>query len=233
MALARALAADPTFLLLDEPNNHLDLAGAQALMNALRAEVAAGTGVVAVLHDLTLAAQADRLLLLHAGELLAHGTPEQVLTPAHLHAAYGLHAEVLRHRGRLIVVPQTGEQLSPALGSGPMSVARPPYFRTAGHLLLCQHTNCAARGAKLLYQALWNALEREKLAYFKSGGSLRLTGSGCLGACSYGPVLCVYRQRAAVLEEGWYVAADLLLALRVARAVHAGEELPQERKYGP
>ncbi|WP_424950461.1 ABC transporter ATP-binding protein [Deinococcus sp.] len=104
VSLARALAAEPAFLLLDEPTNHLDLAGAQALMNALRAEVAGGIGVVAVLHDLTLAAQADQLLLLRAGELLAHGTPEQVLTPANLHAAYGLHAEVLRHGGRLLVV---------------------------------------------------------------------------------------------------------------------------------
>ena len=58
-------------------------------------------GVVAVLHDLTLAAQADRLLLLHAGRVLAQGTPEEVLTPTNLHAAYGLHAEVLRHDGRL------------------------------------------------------------------------------------------------------------------------------------
>ncbi|WP_425145852.1 (2Fe-2S) ferredoxin domain-containing protein [Deinococcus sp.] len=114
-----------------------------------------------------------------------------------------------------------------------MSAARPPYFRTSGHLLVCQHLNCRSRGSELLYKALWNALERERLAYFKTGGSLRLTESGCLGACSYGPVLCVYRQRAGVLEEGWYAAADLPLALEVARAVHAGEDLPQDRKYGP
>ena len=122
---------------------------------------------------------------------------------------------------------------------------RPTYFRTSGHLLVCGHTNCEARGGKLLYAALWNALDRERLAYFKAGGSLRLTESGCLGACQYGPVLCVYRARPGQggpdqqvlsergLEEGWYAATDLPLALRIARAVHAGEALPGERKYGP
>ncbi|ULH14759.1 ABC transporter ATP-binding protein [Deinococcus sp. KNUC1210] len=105
VSLARALAADPQFLLLDEPTNHLDLGYAADLLSALNTEAAGGMGVVAVLHDLTLAAQADRLLLLHAGRVLAQGTPEEVLTPANLHAAYGLQAEVLRHNGRLIVVP--------------------------------------------------------------------------------------------------------------------------------
>ncbi|MFC4455869.1 NAD(P)H-dependent oxidoreductase subunit E [Deinococcus sonorensis] len=109
----------------------------------------------------------------------------------------------------------------------------PVHFRTHGHLLLCQHVNCEARGARLLYSALWNALDRERLAYFKSGGTVRLTASGCLGACSFGPVLCVYRERAGQLEEGWYAAADLPLALQVARATHEQTALPDDRKYGP
>ena len=70
--------------------------------------MAGGLGVVAVLHDLTLASQADWLLLLHRGQVLAQGLPEQVLTPANLHAAYNLRASVLRHSGRLIVVPEAG-----------------------------------------------------------------------------------------------------------------------------
>jgi hypothetical protein len=67
------------------------------------------------------------------------------------------------------------------------------YFPTSGHLLLCQHQNCRARGADLLMLALTRALEQEKLLYYKAGGSVRLTGSGCLGACGYGPVLACYR----------------------------------------
>ena len=108
VSLARALAADPQFLLLDEPTNHLDLGYAAELTEALRCEAAGGVGVVAVLHDLTLASQADWLLLLHGGRLLAQGAPGEVLTPANLYAAYNLRAEVLRHSGRLIVVPAAG-----------------------------------------------------------------------------------------------------------------------------
>lgn len=105
VALARALAAEPHFLLLDEPTNHLDLAYALELLAYLRCEVAGGLGVVMVLHDLNLAARADRLVLLRDGRVLAQGAPEDVLTPANLHAAYGVRAAVLRADGRLVVVP--------------------------------------------------------------------------------------------------------------------------------
>ncbi len=114
-----------------------------------------------------------------------------------------------------------------------MTTRGPKYFRTSSHLLVCQNGSCKARGADLLYQALWKALERESLMYYKSGGSVRLTASGCLGACSYGPTLCVYRERAGALEEGWYAAVDVPLALQIARAAHAGADLPEERRYGP
>lgn len=124
----------------------------------------------------------------------------------------------------------------------------PPYFRTSAHLLVCQHTNCKARGGDLLYKALWNALDTSRLAYYKTGGSVRLTESGCLGACSYGPVMCVYRQRPGQagegqaqggasgepqLEEAWYAAADFPLAMAVAQAAHDGAALPEDRRYGP
>lgn len=113
-------------------------------------------------------------------------------------------------------------------------MAAPLYFRTH-HLLVCGHTNCAQRGSRLLYQALWNALEQGKLAYYKAGGTVRLTQSGCLGACTFGPVLCAYRQRAAGqgLEEAWYAAADLPLALALAGSLQRGEALPTDRRYGP
>ncbi|WP_034385778.1 ferredoxin [Deinococcus sp. YIM 77859] len=109
----------------------------------------------------------------------------------------------------------------------------PKFFPTRGHLLVCQGPNCQARGSRLLHQALWNYLERTSLAYYKRGGTVRLTESGCLGACSYGPTLCVYRERRGHLEEGWYAAVDVPLAAKIALAVHEEAELPQERRYGP
>lgn len=105
VALARALAAQPRFLVLDEPTNHLDLTHALEVMHYLRAEVTSGVGVVAVLHDLNLAARADHVVLLNKGQVLVAGTPAQVLTPQHLAAAYGIQVEVLRTQtGRLVVV---------------------------------------------------------------------------------------------------------------------------------
>jgi len=109
----------------------------------------------------------------------------------------------------------------------------PKHFPTRGHLLVCQNSNCKARGSALLYRALWNALEQDKLAYYKSGGSLRLTESGCLGACNFGPVMVCYRTRDGVMEEGWYAAVDVPLARQVAQAMHDGADLPTERRYGP
>ncbi len=111
--------------------------------------------------------------------------------------------------------------------------AGPTFFPTRGHLLICQNANCQARGSDLLYRAAQNMLERDKLAYYKTGGSLRLTQSGCLGACQFGPVMACYRSRGGQLEEAWYAAADLPLVRAVAQAMHEEDEWPQERRYGP
>ncbi|GAA4007975.1 NAD(P)H-dependent oxidoreductase subunit E [Deinococcus rubellus] len=109
----------------------------------------------------------------------------------------------------------------------------PKSFATRGHLLVCQNSNCKARGSDLLYRALWNVLERDKLAYYKSGGSLRLTESGCLGACGFGPVMVCYRTRNGAMEEAWYAAVNVLLAREVAQAMHDETELPALQRYGP
>lgn len=106
VALARALATQPQFLLLDEPTNHLDLGYALEVIRSVRSEVAGGLGAIAVLHDLNLAARADFLLLLHRGQVIATGTPREVLTPAHLAAAYGVQVKVLEDAGQLVIVPQ-------------------------------------------------------------------------------------------------------------------------------
>ncbi|MDR0929711.1 MAG: ABC transporter ATP-binding protein [Oscillospiraceae bacterium] len=88
--LARTLAQEPKLILLDEPTNHLDLKHQTVLMQALREwSRGAGRAVVGVLHDLNLAlAFADRLMLMQDGRAAALGTPQEVLTPERLRAAF-------------------------------------------------------------------------------------------------------------------------------------------------
>lgn len=88
----------PRMLLLDEPLNDLDIRHQHALMGAARAFASEGNCVLAILHDVNLAAQyADRILLLNGGKIVADGRPEEVLTAPILTEAYGLVAQVMRH----------------------------------------------------------------------------------------------------------------------------------------
>ena len=101
MLLARALAVDAPILLADEPIAGLDPLQQIRTMHVLRTLASEGRGVAAVLHDLTVAARfCDRLLLLHAGTVLAEGAPDAVLTDAHLGRAYGI---TVRREAGLIV----------------------------------------------------------------------------------------------------------------------------------
>ncbi|HET9655128.1 MAG TPA: ABC transporter ATP-binding protein [Kineosporiaceae bacterium] len=94
--LARALAQQPSVLLLDEPTSALDLGHAQnvlELVDRLRWEQ--GLTVLSSLHDLVLAGQyAQRLVLLAGGRMVAEGGPAQVLTAQALATHYGARAEV-------------------------------------------------------------------------------------------------------------------------------------------
>ena len=73
--LARALATGAPWLLLDEPTTHLDPLHQVALVRLLRRHAARSTAVVSVLHDLSLALLADRLVVLAGGRLRAEGVP--------------------------------------------------------------------------------------------------------------------------------------------------------------
>lgn len=91
VVVARALVQDATLLLLDEPTSALDLKHRAAIIGALRRRASAGAAVLASMHDLNLAAMAcDRLLLLAAGEIVAEGTPAEVLTQEMVERVYGV-----------------------------------------------------------------------------------------------------------------------------------------------
>jgi iron complex transport system ATP-binding protein len=91
--LARALAVEAPALVVDEPLASLDPGHQLAIMEVLAEQVAAGVLVIAVLHDLGLAARfCQRLLLLHDGRIHADGAPAEVLTTKSLDTVYGIRA---------------------------------------------------------------------------------------------------------------------------------------------
>ncbi|MGQ9657224.1 MAG: heme ABC transporter ATP-binding protein [Fimbriimonadales bacterium] len=108
--LARALAQQAQYLLLDEPTTHLDLRHQTHLMHTLHHYAhEQGIGVLIVLHDLNLASQyADHVALMQSGRIVAQGAPETVLQPALLETVY--HTPVLVQTN-----PTTGKPLVFAL----------------------------------------------------------------------------------------------------------------------
>jgi iron complex transport system ATP-binding protein len=94
------VAEGSRFLLLDEPTSSLDLAHQHRCLKLARAFSARGAGVMVVLHDPNLALPyADRITLLAAGQCVASGAPEEVLTAEMLERVYGVHVRVLRVDG--------------------------------------------------------------------------------------------------------------------------------------
>jgi iron complex transport system ATP-binding protein len=87
--LARALAVEAPLLMADEPIAELDPYHQIHVMEILRDKANEGCGVLAVLHDLTLAARfMDRLILIDQGQVVAEGRPDQVLSDANLQTVY-------------------------------------------------------------------------------------------------------------------------------------------------
>ncbi|MEO1018460.1 MAG: heme ABC transporter ATP-binding protein [Pseudomonadota bacterium] len=108
------------YLLLDEPTASLDLEHQAELMGMARALAHAGHGVLAILHDLNLAAcTADRVLLLNAGKLAAEGKPADVLTARCIETVFRIRVDVLPRPDKAgpLIVPRVPElsQFNPSM----------------------------------------------------------------------------------------------------------------------
>jgi iron complex transport system ATP-binding protein len=102
--LARALATQAPILLADEPVAALDPRHQLLVLDLLREQGQAGASVVAVMHDLPLAARfADRVILMREGRIEADGPARDVLTPAQLAVSFGIEAGVTERDGVLSI----------------------------------------------------------------------------------------------------------------------------------
>jgi ABC-type multidrug transport system fused ATPase/permease subunit len=107
VALARAILRDASVLLLDEPTSGLDAASEQAVLDALDL-AAEGRTVLSVSHRLSLAARADRVVVLDGGRVAEQGPPGELL------AAGGAYARLwaLQHPRELSLTGNSGEGVS-------------------------------------------------------------------------------------------------------------------------
>jgi iron complex transport system ATP-binding protein len=103
--LARALASVAPVLLVDEPIAALDPAHALSVLKVLQDYARTGRSVLAILHDLPLAALfADHLLVLSRGRLVRNGAPLDILTKNLIRDVFQIEACLEKKNGRLRVL---------------------------------------------------------------------------------------------------------------------------------
>ena len=95
--VAMVLAQDTEYVLLDEPLNNLDMQHSVQMMKHLhRAARELGKTIVIVLHDINFAGHyADHICALKRGEVVALGTPEEIMVPETLSAIFNTPIDVI------------------------------------------------------------------------------------------------------------------------------------------
>jgi len=109
--VAQALAQEPEVLLLDEPTTYMDMAFQQDLFTLMSDLNNKGISIVAVLHDINLAAlYCQKLIALRAGRIITQGSPDEVITQENIQALYGCNVLINRHpvanRPQITMLPE-------------------------------------------------------------------------------------------------------------------------------
>ncbi len=98
--IAKALAQNPSIILLDEPTSHLDINHQIEILNLLRKlNQEKGTTIVVVIHDINLASRySDKIIMLNEGEIIGIGRPEEVITKENIEFAYNLKVAIDKNK---------------------------------------------------------------------------------------------------------------------------------------
>jgi iron complex transport system ATP-binding protein len=99
--IARALAQESPLLIMDEPTAGLDFGNQSLILNEILRLKASGRSVLFCSHDPDHALQcADRVLLLHRGNVLSLGSPREMITADNLRTLYGVDVELIESPAR-------------------------------------------------------------------------------------------------------------------------------------
>lgn len=110
--IAMALAQQTDILLLDEPTTFLDLAYQMDVLDLLQSLNLEVSTIVMVLHDLNQAARyADTIVALRGGQIVAQGTPDEIMTVENIFQVFGL-------KSTIVPDPVTGSPMCVPIGRG-------------------------------------------------------------------------------------------------------------------
>jgi iron complex transport system ATP-binding protein len=125
--IARALAQQPQFLLLDEPTSSLDIRHQLEILCILKSLAKTNhCSVIVAMHDLNLASRfSDRMLMLKKGSIFTVGTPDAVLTKENIESVYGIKTQVTNS---ILGSPQITPLISEFNGIKPLKT--PPQIET-------------------------------------------------------------------------------------------------------
>ncbi|HCI76333.1 MULTISPECIES: ABC transporter ATP-binding protein [unclassified Psychrobacter] len=106
LAIVRALMQDTKIMMFDEPTNHLDIRHQRFLLNYLHNLVRQQRkSILVVLHDLTHAhCYTDEVVLLSGGQIVAQGTPSEVMTRSQLSDVYDVDIKVHQTEDGLVFI---------------------------------------------------------------------------------------------------------------------------------
>ncbi len=105
VAIARALAQNPSYYVMDEPTSALDLKNRMVVMRIIRDTVSEEkSGALLAMHDINLAIRfSDEIVMLRDGTVYARGSPDDIVTEESIRDVYGVASEIFEGKdGRFV-----------------------------------------------------------------------------------------------------------------------------------
>ncbi len=104
--LAKGVVQTPKLMLVDEPSAHLDIKYKVQVMELLKMLSEKGMAILMANHDINLLTRfCDRILLLHEGEIIADGKPNDVVTQENIRKVFDIEVEIVQSGGVNYILP--------------------------------------------------------------------------------------------------------------------------------